>query len=177
MTSSLRLQTSQRWTLERALGDADVQREIIHEGAASLAALEPDDAGLLFGSKAEKPVAPPRNLTVAQLLRRSPEPTDLCRSVAGYFQSVAIHENNPLVLTWSTLVMMVLFRECAQAVAKASDPVFAPWFDGDHAVLPLEQRFEQHIGGGKSKLANTGVLAVVEEWQLLARFAPFKHVY
>jgi hypothetical protein len=150
-----------------------VQREIIHHGAASLAALTPAPEGLLFGSKEEKPVAAPRNMTVPQLLRVEAPPTALNQSVAGYFQAVANHEQNPLVLAWASLVMMVLFRECAAAVARASDPVYAPWFDGDQTMPPLEVRFEEHIGGTPTKLAKTGVLAVVAEWQLLARLAPF----
>lgn len=142
-----------------------------------MAALKPDPSGILFGEKVEKDPPPPRNLTVSQLLRTSPPSPELTGSVAGYFQAIALHENNPLVLTWATLVMMVLFRECAKTVARASDPGLAPWFDGDHAVLPLEQRFELHIGGSETKLSNTGLLAVVEEWQLLGRLMPFGGVY
>lgn len=173
MTSSSRLPIFSRWSLERALGDPVVQREIIHYGAASIAALKPAPTGLLFGEKEGKTEPAPRNLTVAQLIRTPSPPMLEPGSVAGYFQAVANHEQNPLVLTWAALVMMVLFRECAATVARASDPVYAPWFDGDHSIPPLEARFEEHIGGTATKLAKTGLLAVVAEWQLLARLTPF----
>ena len=142
-------------------------------GADSLAALKPADGGLLFGTIAERQANQPKNLTVAQLLREPLTSPPLTLAVAGYFQAVAQHEHNPIVLTWSVLAMLAMFPECVSAVARATDPHFVAWFDGDDKIPAYERRFEQHLGGTSSSAAKTGLMAVVYEWQLYTKLAPF----
>lgn len=152
------------------LCNVDVQREVISAGAQALSAASSGHSSpSLFGTRNIKTELRQRNLTVAELFSKNVDTEPRAPRVAGYYQNVALRENNRLVLAWSAITVMALFPECARKVASQTQANRAAYFYGNEKILPLPERIIALLAGSDVHVAKTPMEVVLLEWQLFDR--------
>lgn len=158
------------WSLNNALCNEQVQREIIAHAAAAIhkSGTLPSSPSLL-GSRPSVSTSTPRNLSLSDLFYQEPVEESRTPRVAGYFQTVSMSESNACVLTWMVLASMCLFPECLKCISENTSASHKYYFLGSGTTLPFRDRIIEQLAGTEEKNAKTPLEIVLAEWQLYSR--------
>ena len=160
------------WSLNNALCNEGVQRDIIAHSAAAINECQKKPASpSLLGTRPKEASPCSRNLSTAELFSEQEQLEPRTPRVAGYFQNVAQLERSPLILTWMVLASMCLFPPCLKIISENTQACHAPFFLGNEIFPPFRTRIINYLAGSATVNAKTPVQIVLAEWQLYSRLS------